>query len=134
MQELPVQYADFAVWQRRRLSGEIRTRQLKYWKRQLDGALPLLDLPTERPRPPVQTFRGSVEIAEVPAPLAAALKALSQRESVSLFVTLLAAFQILLYRYSGQQDITVGSPIATRSTTELEGSDRSVREHASFTC
>jgi len=121
LQELPFQYADFAVWQRGRLSGEMLAGQLAYWKHQLAGAPPMLDMPTEWARPPIQTFRGSVEMAEVPASLANALKALGQREGVSVFMTLLAAFQTLLYRYSGQQDITVGSPIGYRNkATGLE--------------
>jgi hypothetical protein len=120
LQELAVQYADFAVWQRESLTGEVLAHQLEYWRRQLDGAPPVLDLPTEKPRPPVQSFRGAVETAVVPASLVIALKALSQREGASLFMTLLAAFQILLYRYSGQQDIIVGSPFANRSRAELE--------------
>ncbi len=120
LRELPVQYADFAAWQRGRLTGAVLARQLEYWRRQLDGAPPLLELPTEWPRPPVQTFRGSVETAAIPLSMTIALKALSQRAGVSLFMTLLAAFQTFLYRYSGQQDITVGSPITNRSRTELE--------------
>ena len=120
LQELPVQYADYAAWQRSELTGEVISRQLNYWRRRLDGALPLLDLPTEWPRPAVQTFRGSVETTELPASLATALKALSQGEGVSLFMTLLAAFYTLLYRYSGQQDITIGSPISNRNKTGLE--------------
>jgi len=118
--ELPVQYADFAAWQRKRLTDDIYARQLEYWRRQLEGAVPLLDLPTERPRPPVQTFRGSVETSSLPASLSDSLNILSRREGVSLFMTLLAAFQVLLYRYSGQQDISVGSPIANRGRTGLE--------------
>jgi amino acid adenylation domain-containing protein len=119
-EELPVQYADFAVWQRERLTADVYARQLKYWKRQLDDAPPVLELPTEWPRPPVQTFRGAVETIWISGDLATALKALSQHEGVSLFMTLLAAFQVLLYRYSGQQDIVVGSPIVNRSRTGLE--------------
>ena len=120
LRELAIQYADFAVWQRNRLSGEVLARQLKYWRRQLEAAPPLLDIPTEWARPPVQTLRGAVETAEIPAAVATELKGLGQRQGVSLFTTLLAAFQVLLYRYSGQQDVVVGSPIANRSRTGLE--------------
>jgi amino acid adenylation domain-containing protein len=120
LKELPVQYADFAAWQRGRLTEKTLAHQLKYWRRQLDGAPPILDLPTEWPRPPVQTFHGSIETALVSTSLAAGLKGLSQREGVSLFMTLLAAFQVLLHRYSGQLDITIGSPILNRSRTGLE--------------
>lgn len=121
LQELPVQYADYASWQRNRLTGTVLEHQLNYWRRQRDGAPPLLDLPTDCARPPVQTFRGSVEVANFSPALAIALKAFSQREGVTLFMTLLAAFYVLLYRHSGQQDITVGSPISNRNKTGLEG-------------
>jgi amino acid adenylation domain-containing protein len=120
LEDLPVQYADFAVWQRERLTAEVYARQLKYWKCQLDDVPPVLELPTEWTRPAVQTFRGAVETILIPGELAIALRALSQREGVSLFMTMLAAFQVLLYRYSGQQDIVVGSPIVNRSRTGLE--------------
>ena len=96
LKELPVQYADFAAWQRGRLTEETLAHQLKYWRRQLDGAPPILDLPTEWPRPPVQTFHGSIETALVSYFAGGWIKGLSQREGVSLFMTLLAAFQVLL--------------------------------------
>jgi amino acid adenylation domain-containing protein len=118
--ELPIQYADFAFWQREFLQGETLAHHLEYWKRQLDGAPPLL-LPTDYPRPPVQTFRGSYETFVVPADLTASLYALSRREGVTLFMTLLAAFQTLLYRFAQQSDITIGADIANRNRVETEG-------------
>jgi amino acid adenylation domain-containing protein/non-ribosomal peptide synthase protein (TIGR01720 family) len=119
--ELPLQYADFAVWQRQWLDGEVLEAQLAYWKRQLGGELPILELSTDRPRPAMQTFRGAVELVSLPKDLCKALTALSQREGVTLFMTLLATFQLLLHRYSGQDDIVVGSPIASRTSAETEG-------------
>lgn len=119
--ELPIQYADFAAWQRDRLKGEALEKLLGYWRTQLQGAPTLLELPTDRPRPPVQSYRGAVETALFPSSLLDALARLSQQSGVSLFMTLLAAFQTLLSRYSGQEDIVVGSPMSGRSRTELEG-------------
>ncbi len=119
--ELPIDYADFAAWQRQWLQGEVLEDQLAYWKRQLGGKLPALDLPTDRPRPPLQTFRGAVKSFALGPELTAALKALSRREEVTLFMTLLAAFQTLLHRHTGQEDLLVGSPIAGRTRTETEG-------------
>ena len=121
MQELAIQYADFAVWQRDWLQGEVLEKQLGYWKTQLAGAPALLELPTDRSRPARQSYRGATETAVFPISLLKAIKALSQQEGVSLFMTLLAAFQTLVSRYSGQEDITVGSPIAGRNRMELEG-------------
>jgi amino acid adenylation domain-containing protein len=119
--ELPIQYADFAAWQREWLQGEVLETQLGYWKAQLKGAPALLELPTERPRPASQTHRGATETAVFPQSLLTRLKALSHEEGASLFMTLLAAFQTLLGRYSGQEDIVVGSPIAGRNRPEVEG-------------
>ena len=118
--DLAIQYADFARWQRQWLQGEVLETQLNYWKQQLAGAPPLLELPTDRPRPPVQTFSGAVERFELDADLTAQLKQLCQRTGTTLFMTLLAAFVVLLYRYSGQEDIVVGSPIANRNRPEIE--------------
>ncbi|HEU4328800.1 MAG TPA: amino acid adenylation domain-containing protein, partial [Roseiflexaceae bacterium] len=118
---LPVQYADFAVWQRGWFQGSLLEQQLNYWKHKLAGAPAALDLPTDRPRPPVQTFRGATVPFQLPAALSQALAALSRREGATLFMTLLAAFQTLLFRYSGQEDILVGSPIANRTRKEIEG-------------
>ncbi|RMF31802.1 MAG: amino acid adenylation domain-containing protein, partial [Chloroflexi bacterium] len=119
--ELPIQYADFAVWQREWLQGEVLEAQLAYWKEQLAGLPPILELPTDRPRPAFQTFRGDYQTFTLPEELTQAIKELCQREGVTLFMTLLAAFQTLLSRYSGQDDISVGVPIANRTRAELEG-------------
>ena len=118
--DLPVQYADFAVWQRECLQGEALQKQLAYWKQQIRGALPVLELSADHPRPAVQTFRGATESARLPSALYRALKSLNHQEGVTLFITLLAVFQTLLHRYTGQQDIVVGSPIAGRNRTETE--------------
>ena len=118
--ELPVQYADFAVWQRQWLSGEVLQTQLNYWKQQLTGAPPVLKLPTDRPRPPVQTFQGSTEDFHINCEVTGRLVTLSQESGVTLFMTLLAAFATLLSRYSGQEEIVIGSPIASRNRREIE--------------
>ncbi|RKG63993.1 amino acid adenylation domain-containing protein, partial [Corallococcus sp. CA054B] len=118
---LPVQYADFATWQRDWLQGEVLEAQLGYWKQQLSGAPSALELPTDRPRPPVQSHRGATVEVRIPARVSDALKALAQREGATPFMTLLAAFQVLLSRYSAQDDISVGSPIAGRTQAETEG-------------
>ncbi|HEY5705995.1 MAG TPA: amino acid adenylation domain-containing protein [Terrimicrobiaceae bacterium] len=119
--ELPIQYADFAVWQREWLKGEVLERQLSYWKKQLAGAPVRLELPTDRPRPAVQSFHGARQTMALPQALTNGLKALSRQEGVTLFMTLLAAFQTLLHRHSGENDIVVGSPIAGREHTQIEG-------------
>jgi amino acid adenylation domain-containing protein len=120
--ELPIQYADFAVWQRQWLQGEELTRQLSYWQRQLGGELPVLDLPTDRPRPAVQTSQnGATKSFLLPANLSEKLKALSKHQDVTLFMTLLAAFQTMLFKFTGQQDIIIGSPIANRNRAESDG-------------
>jgi amino acid adenylation domain-containing protein len=121
LSELPVQYADFAAWQRRWLSGEALSRQLAYWRRQLAGAPAGLDLPADFARPAVQTFNGAVRAAELPAALPAELEAFCRREGATLFMLLLAAFDVLLARYSGQPDVLVGSPVANRNRAEIEG-------------
>ncbi len=119
--DLPIQYADYAAWQRERLQGEVLARQLDYWRRQLDGAPPALDLPSDYPRPPVQTYRGARQSMEIPETLSRALKELGRRESATLFMTLLAAFKTLLFRLTGQDDVVVGTPIAGRTRPEVEG-------------
>ncbi|HEX8852813.1 MAG TPA: AMP-binding protein, partial [Pyrinomonadaceae bacterium] len=119
--ELRVQYADFAHWQAERFRGEILPRQLDYWRQQLSGTLPTLELPTDHPRPSVQTFSGSHRILELPASLRDELSALSRREGATLFMTLLAAFNALLSRYTEQEDILVGTAIANRPQVALEG-------------
>jgi len=118
--ELPIQYADFAVWQRQWLQGEVLESQLAYWKQQLDDAPALLELPTDRVRPAVQTFRGAFQTFTLSKELSDALMTLSQRQGATLFMTLLAAFQTLLYRYTGQTDICVGTPVANRNRSEIE--------------
>jgi amino acid adenylation domain-containing protein len=118
--ELTVQYADYAVWQREWLQGEVLESQLAYWKTRLDN-IPIVNLPTDRPRPAKQSFRGARESIALSESLTAAINELSRREGVTQFMTLLAAFNVLLYRYSGQEDLVVGSPIANRNRTELEG-------------
>ena len=118
--ELQADYADFARSQRRRLHGGALEGQLNYWKQQLTGAQTTLDLPTDRPRPPAQTFRGTTQPFTLPAELAAGLARLSRNEEVTLYMTLLAAFQTLLHRLTGQHDILVGSPVAGRAQVETE--------------
>ena len=118
--ELPIQYADFAVWQRQWLSGEVLERQLKYWREQLGDNPPVLELPTDRPRPLVPTYKGSFLTCEIGKDLTDALKDLSRREGVSLYMTLLAAFKTLLARYAGQDHVIVGTPIANRNRIEIE--------------
>lgn len=119
--ELPIQYPDFAHWQRQLLQGEVLEKQLAYWKKQLTG-LPVLQLPTDRPRPVITSanFRGAHETLIIPKALTRALQELSKREGVTPFMVLLTAFQVLLSRYTGQDDIVVGSPIANRNRAELE--------------
>ncbi|MCR4540237.1 condensation domain-containing protein, partial [Pseudomonas sp. 18.1.10] len=117
---LPIQYADYALWQRRWMEAGEKARQLGYWHELLGGTQPVLELPFDHPRPAQQSYRGArLDIALEPA-LAASVKALAQREGVTLFMLLLASFQAFLYRYSGQQDIRVGVPIANRNRVETE--------------
>ncbi|HEX4961859.1 MAG TPA: non-ribosomal peptide synthase/polyketide synthase [Thermoanaerobaculia bacterium] len=119
--ELPVQYADFAVWQRSWLHGEVLEREIAWWHRQLTGLPPLLELPTDRPRPAAQSFRGASRPVRLPAGLVRPAESLGRREGATLFMVLLAAFQALLGRFSGQDDLAVGSPIAGRNQVEIEG-------------
>jgi non-ribosomal peptide synthetase component F/acyl carrier protein len=119
--ELPVQYADFAVWQRSWLRGEVLESEISFWRQQLAGLPPRLELPTDRPRPAVQSFRGAKQVVGLPADLTRQAKALSRREGATLFMVLLAGFQALLARYSGQEDLAVGSPVAGRNRVEIEG-------------
>src|SRR5437660_1276579 len=118
--ELTLQYADYTIWQRERLQGAYQRELLDYWQKQLSGAPELLEMPLDRPRPAAQTFQGAVQRFVVPSSLADSLRALSRSAEVTLFMTLLAAFQVLLARYSGQQDIVVGTAIANRPQSELE--------------
>lgn len=118
--ELPVQYADFAYWQRQWLQGEVLERQLAYWTRHLDKAPYILNLPTDRPRPTHQTFRGAQHIQKLPNHLVDRAIALSREEGVTLFMVMLAVFKILLSRYTGQDDLLVGTPIANRRWLDTE--------------
>jgi amino acid adenylation domain-containing protein/non-ribosomal peptide synthase protein (TIGR01720 family) len=119
--EPPVQYADFAQWQRRWFDGETRERQLSYWRERLGEERTPLELQTDRPRPALQTYRGAAHAFTLPSDLTQELRRLGQREGATLFMVLLAGFKALLRRYTGQDDILVGSPIANRSRAEFEG-------------
>jgi amino acid adenylation domain-containing protein len=121
LEELPVQYADYAAWQREHLRGERLEAQLAYWRRQLATLPPVLELPADRPRPQARGQRGASVAVELSAELTRGLKALGRREGATLYMTLLAAFDVLLYRYTGQSDIAVGTPVANRSREEVEG-------------
>src|SRR5882724_10345567 len=118
--ELPVQYADFAVWQRSWLVGEVLAREVSFWRAQLAGLPPLLELPTDRPRPAVQSFRGATRPVGLPAALTRQARSLARREGATLFMVLLAGFETLLARYSGQEDLAVGAPVAGRTHREIE--------------
>ena len=119
--QLPIQYADFAHWQRGWLQGEVLESKLAYWKQQLQDAPTVLELPTDRPRSAVQPFPGATYSTLVPKKLTEALTVLSQQEDVTLFMTLFTAFQILLYRYTGQEDICTGTPVANREYIGIDG-------------
>ena len=119
--ELPIQYADYTLWQRERLKGELLEQQLAYWKLQLGGQRSACELPTDHPRPSIQTSRGAHRTIMLPVALVEGLKCVSLQEGVTLFMTLLAAFQALLYRYTGQDEVVVGTPVANRTHSELEG-------------
>jgi amino acid adenylation domain-containing protein/thioester reductase-like protein len=118
--KLPAQYGDFAVWQRQWLSGEVESLQLAYWQQQLAN-LPVLQLPTDHPRPAVPSYRGARHFLSFSSSLTAGLTSLSQKQGVTLFMTLLAAFQTLLYRYTGSEDIPIGTAIANRHQHQVEG-------------
>jgi amino acid adenylation domain-containing protein/non-ribosomal peptide synthase protein (TIGR01720 family) len=118
---LPVQYADYAVWQRQWLQGDVLEQELDWWREQLAGASAALELPTDRPRPAVRTHQGAMLPVTLPRSVSEAVKALAQRERATPFMVLLAAWQLLLARYSGQDDVCVGSPIAGRTRSETEG-------------
>jgi amino acid adenylation domain-containing protein len=120
LRELPVQYADYAVWQRGWLA-EGMAAEVGYWRERLAGAPPLLELPASRPRPAVQSFRGGREGFEVSGEVREGLRRLSRREGATLFMVLLAAFKTLLWRYTGQTEVVVGTPVAGRTSAELEG-------------
>jgi amino acid adenylation domain-containing protein len=118
--ELPIQYADFAVWQREYLTGKVLAEQLSYWREHLGGELPVLELPSDRPRPPVPSYHGAEELLELEPRIAERLRALGRESGTTLFMTLLAAFDVLLYRYTGQEDIVIGTPVAGRTRAEVE--------------
>ncbi|MDR4481705.1 MAG: amino acid adenylation domain-containing protein [Nitrospirales bacterium] len=115
-----LQYADYVQWQREWLAGEVLERQLDYWKQTLSGAPAVLSLPTDHVRPSVQTFRGARHVITIPSTLMAALHAIGRRQGATLFMTLFAAFQVLLHRYSGETDLSIGTPIANRTSLETE--------------
>jgi amino acid adenylation domain-containing protein len=121
LSELPIQYADFAAWQQQCLRGESLQTLQAYWQQQMVGAPELLALPTDRSRPALQTFRGSSQSFSLSEDLTQSLRLLSRKEGATLFMTLLAAFNALLFRYTGSEDIVVGSPIANRNRQEIEG-------------
>ena len=121
MPELSIQYADFAHWQREQWQAGSWAEQMAYWKRQLQGPLPALDLPLDHARPAQQSYRGHIKDFALPNSLCTALKSLCRREDVTLFMLLLAAFQTLLHRYSGQDDIVTGTAVAGRTRSEIEG-------------
>src|SRR5215213_4590311 len=121
LEELPIQYADFAHWQRRWLQGEVLDAQLDYWRAELADAPTAIDLPIDKPRPPVQTHRGAHHQLQLSTELSAQLRDLSRRHGSTLFMTLLAAFDLLLCRYANQEQVLVGSPIANRNRSETEG-------------
>jgi amino acid adenylation domain-containing protein len=121
LEELPIQYGDYACWQRERLQGARLEGELHYWSKQLGGMSELLELPWERPRPRVQSFRGGRLGVEIPAEVVKGLRGLGQRIGATLYMTVLASWQALLCRYSNQEDIAVGTPTANRTRVELEG-------------
>ncbi len=118
---LPIQYVDFSVWQRQQLQGEMLAKQQAYWNEQLRDSPPILKLPIDRPRPEIQSFRGGVCSLKLPKEQTEELKKLSRQEGTTLFMTLLTALKVLLYRLSGQSDICVGTPISNRTRPETEG-------------
>ena len=119
--KLSIQYADFSLWQRKWLTGAILESQLNYWQQQLGGNLPILELPTDRLRPRVQSYQGAIKTFILYPELTASITSFAQKEAVTLFMTLLTAFKVLLCRYSGQEDVIVGTPIAGRNRREIEG-------------
>ena len=121
LEVLPIQYADFAHWQRRWLQGEVLAAQLAYWRAELGDAPTVIDLPIDKPRPPVQTYDGAHHPLQLSAEVSTQLRELSRRHGSTLFMTLLAAFDLLLCRYAGQEQVLVGTPIANRNRSETEG-------------
>jgi amino acid adenylation domain-containing protein len=121
LSKLDIQYADYSAWQRQWLQGQVLQNQIDYWKQQLKGLPPVLELPTDRPRPAMQTFSGDYRTFILSPELSQKIRTTSQAEGVTLFMTLLAAFNVLLYRYTGQEDLSIGTPIANRTRAEVEG-------------
>ncbi len=119
--ELPIQFADYAAWQRGWLQGDVLDQHLAYWRSALDGAPAAIDLPADRPRPPLPSHRGASHLVALPAGLAASFEALARREGATLFMAMLAAFDALLFRYTGQADLVVGAPVANRDHVDTEG-------------
>ena len=122
LKPLKIQYADFAEWQRDRMQGDVLEHQLEYWQARLAAPLPVLELPTDRPRPAKPTYQGETHAFTLPETLAGPLKTLADRTKCTPFMLLLAAFNVLLYRYSGQEDLLVGTPLANRTRSELNDS------------
>ncbi|TCP59140.1 amino acid adenylation domain-containing protein [Tumebacillus sp. BK434] len=120
LQDLPIQYADYGAWQRNWLQGDVLQGQIDYWKFQFSGELPVLEMPTDRKRPPVQSFRGAIYGFDLPHEVHEGLLAFGEQEGATLFMTLFAAFNTLLSRYSSQEDIILGTPIAGRQRAEIE--------------
>jgi amino acid adenylation domain-containing protein/FkbH-like protein len=118
--ELPIQYADYSVWQRESLKGEVLEEQLAYWREQMQGTPPVLELPADHPRPAMQTFRGAIQARVLRRELAGALTQIGARHGATLFMVTLAAFKVLLNRYTQQEDVVIGSPIAGRNRMETE--------------
>jgi amino acid adenylation domain-containing protein len=121
LKEMSLQYGDYAIWQRERLSGEVMEEGMRYWREKLAGAAEVLELPTDRARPVVQSYRGSVEVKEMREGLKEELEEVGRREGATLFMVMLGVFKVLLWRYTGQEDISVGTAIANREVWETEG-------------
>jgi amino acid adenylation domain-containing protein len=119
--EIHLQYVDFAVWQQQWLQGEVLQSQLAYWQQKLAGMPALLEVPADRPRPAVQSFRGETQVFTLEQDISEALVSLSQQQGVTLFMLLLTAFKVLLYRYTNQSDIVVGTPVANRQHSQIQG-------------
>ena len=130
LEELPIQYADFAHWQRSWLQGEVLAAQLDYWRAELADAPTVIDLPIDKPRPPVQTYRGAYQPLQLSAELSAQLRELSRRHGSTLFMTLLAAFDLLLCRYAGQEQVLVGQSDRQPQSLGDGRVDRVLRQHA----
>ena len=131
--DLPIQYADYAVWQRNWLQGDVLEQQLAYWKKNLEGAPPVLLLPTDRPRPSTPAFRGVTHRFMLPASLAGDIRTLSRQQGGTPFMTMLAAFQTLILHYTQEPDIVLGTDLANRTNCANRGVDWIFREPAGAT-